>query len=357
MRRARRRRVAVDVEPVPDAGRRRRTARLRTRCTPRRLKWNGSRMRPQLDVATGASSAGSRSSSQCGPSAVAQRRDERVVGLQRALDGRCEAEPRHERDRRARPSPATSRSAPNATKPTTAAICHSRWIGASSVVDHAAKNPTHHQDRRPVRRAERDERPERTPERPRRGTPTRRSRRQCRAVPVPDGCDPGTSVRLVGITTPPGLRSGGVGGGTMQRLTGLDAAFLAVGDADRAHARAGRRDRRSRPTAPPADRSTSGCAALLEARLHLVQPFRRRLVEVPFGLHVPVVDRGSRLRPRLPPAPRRAARAGRARTSSRRSSPTSPAGRSTAGTRSGRRTSSKASSTGIRPSSRRCTTR
>ena len=72
----------------------------------------------------------------------------------------------------------------------------------------------------------------------------------------------------------------------MQRLTGLDAAFF--------------HSRRRRPTCTSwASRSstrprrrrgsrTTTCATLLEARLHLLPPFRRRLVEVPFGLHVPI---------------------------------------------------------------------
>ncbi len=50
-------------------------------------------------------------------------------------------------------------------------------------------------------------------------------------------------------------------------------------------------------------------------RLHLLPPFRRRLIEVPFGFHHPRVDRGSRLRPRLSRPARRPSPhpAGRAR--------------------------------------------
>ena len=51
----------------------------------------------------------------------------------------------------------------------------------------------------------------------------------------------------------------------------------------------------------------------LDRRLHLLPPFRRRLVEVPLGAAPPGVDRGSRLRPRRPRPPRRRARARRPR--------------------------------------------
>ncbi len=74
----------------------------------------------------------------------------------------------------------------------------------------------------------------------------------------------------------------------MQRLTGLDAAFLAL-ETPSAHMQvigAAVVD----PATIPDDTFDSfyeRVRALLEARLDLVPPLRRRLVEVPFGLHVP----------------------------------------------------------------------
>src|SRR2546429_1630772 len=72
----------------------------------------------------------------------------------------------------------------------------------------------------------------------------------------------------------------------MQRLTGLDATFLylenpttplhvastAVFD----------------PSAVPGGYSFEKVLALIDSRLHLLPPFRRRLVEVPFQLHHPL---------------------------------------------------------------------
>jgi diacylglycerol O-acyltransferase / wax synthase len=72
----------------------------------------------------------------------------------------------------------------------------------------------------------------------------------------------------------------------LQRLTGLDAAFLAL-ETPSAHMHVlgvAIVDPSTAPAGPFHDR----VRALLEARLHLVQPLRRRLVEVPFSLHVPV---------------------------------------------------------------------
>jgi WS/DGAT/MGAT family acyltransferase len=73
----------------------------------------------------------------------------------------------------------------------------------------------------------------------------------------------------------------------MQRLAGLDAAFLAL-ETPSAHMQVlgvGVLD----PSTIPGDGGPfhERVRALLEARLHLVPPFRRRLVEVPFGLNVP----------------------------------------------------------------------
>ena len=141
----------------------------------------------------------------------------------------------------------------------------------------------------------------------------------------------------------------------MQRLTGLDAAFLAL-ETPSAHMQVlgvAIVDPRPRPRAPFHDR----VRALLEARLHLVPPLRRRLVEVPFGLHVPVwiedpaFDLDYHLRRAALPAPGGPQRA-RGLRRRRRRTPARPRG-----TRSGRRMSSKGSSTAIRRSSPRCTTR
>ncbi len=74
----------------------------------------------------------------------------------------------------------------------------------------------------------------------------------------------------------------------MQRLTGLDAAFLAL-ETPSAHMHV-MGVAVVDPSTVPDDRYDSfheRVRALLEARLGLVPPLRRRLVEVPFGLNVP----------------------------------------------------------------------
>jgi WS/DGAT/MGAT family acyltransferase len=74
----------------------------------------------------------------------------------------------------------------------------------------------------------------------------------------------------------------------MQRLTGLDAAFLAF-ETPSAHMQV-MGVAVVDPSTIPDDRFDSfheRVRALLEARLPLIPPFRRRLVEVPFGLQVP----------------------------------------------------------------------
>jgi len=78
----------------------------------------------------------------------------------------------------------------------------------------------------------------------------------------------------------------------MQHLTGLDAAFLAL-ETPSAHMHVMGVAVLDPSTAPGAGADApSGwyydrVRALLEARLHLIPPLRRRLVEVPFGLYVP----------------------------------------------------------------------
>jgi diacylglycerol O-acyltransferase / wax synthase len=71
----------------------------------------------------------------------------------------------------------------------------------------------------------------------------------------------------------------------MQQLTGLDAAFLAL-DSPTAYGHVGSVSVLDPPTAGVA-LTLERLTALIESRLHLVPPFRRRLVEVPFGLDQP----------------------------------------------------------------------
>ncbi|MDQ1434103.1 MAG: diacylglycerol O-acyltransferase / wax synthase [Actinomycetota bacterium] len=102
----------------------------------------------------------------------------------------------------------------------------------------------------------------------------------------------------------------------MQRLTGIDAAFLAL-ETPSAHMQVlgvaivdpstvpSNQKSASPKSASPKSAGAKAAGAksanaqspgsyfdrvheLLEARLHLVQPLRRRLVEVPFGVHIPI---------------------------------------------------------------------
>ena len=134
----------------------------------------------------------------------------------------------------------------------------------------------------------------------------------------------------------------------MQRLTGLDAAFLAL-ETPSAHMHVLGVAIVDPSTAPPGP-FHARVRALLEARLHLVPPLRRRLVEVPFGLHIPVwiddpdFDLDYHLRRAALPAPGGTPRARRLRRRRRR------AARSIAAIRCGRRTSSRGWSTATRRS-------
>src|SRR6516165_9408542 len=74
-------------------------------------------------------------------------------------------------------------------------------------------------------------------------------------------------------------------GGAMQQLTGLDAAFLAL-DSATAYGHVGSVSVLDPPAGGQA-LSLERLTELIESRLHLVPPFRRRLVEVPFGLDQP----------------------------------------------------------------------
>ena len=71
----------------------------------------------------------------------------------------------------------------------------------------------------------------------------------------------------------------------MQQLTGLDAAFLAL-DSPTAYGHVGSVSILDPPAGGEA-LTLERLTELIESRLHLVPPFRRRLVEVPFGLDQP----------------------------------------------------------------------
>src|ERR1700752_2656231 len=71
----------------------------------------------------------------------------------------------------------------------------------------------------------------------------------------------------------------------MQQLTGLDAAFLAL-DSPTAYGHVGSVSVLDPPTTGGAV-TLERLTELIESRLYLVPPFRRRLVEVPFGLDPP----------------------------------------------------------------------
>ena len=112
-----------------------------------------------------------------------------------------------------------------------------------------------------------------------------------------------------------------------------------------------------RPTSdePAHPLRSTGCAPVVEERIHLVPPLRRRVVRVPFGLHHPVwvedpdFDLDYHLRRASLPAPGGPA-------SWPPSSPTWPAALSTSTARCGRCTSSRASSPATSPSSPSSTT-
>jgi WS/DGAT/MGAT family acyltransferase len=72
----------------------------------------------------------------------------------------------------------------------------------------------------------------------------------------------------------------------MQRLTGLDAAFLSL-ETPSAHMQV-MGVAVVDPTTSPRGFSHEHVRELVESRLHLIPPFRRRLVEVPLGLHAPL---------------------------------------------------------------------
>ena len=140
----------------------------------------------------------------------------------------------------------------------------------------------------------------------------------------------------------------------MERLTGLDAGFLYM-ETPTQHMHT-LKIAILDPSTVPGGYSFERVKEVLRERLHLLPPFRRRLVEVPFEPPPPGVDRGPRLRPRLPRAPRRGARARRPGGARRahlpdRQPPARPPPR-----RSGRSGSSRGSSTATSASWPRSTT-
>jgi diacylglycerol O-acyltransferase / wax synthase len=72
---------------------------------------------------------------------------------------------------------------------------------------------------------------------------------------------------------------------SVQQLTGLDAAFLAM-ETDSVFGHVGSVIVLD-PTTAPAPLTLERLTGLIETRLHLIPPFRRRLVGVPFGLDQP----------------------------------------------------------------------
>ena len=72
----------------------------------------------------------------------------------------------------------------------------------------------------------------------------------------------------------------------MQRLTGLDATFLYM-ETSHNHMHVGGTCVFD-PTTVPGGYSFEKVLALVESRLHLLPPFRRRLAEIPFQLHHPL---------------------------------------------------------------------
>ena len=72
----------------------------------------------------------------------------------------------------------------------------------------------------------------------------------------------------------------------MQRLSGLDAAFLAM-ETPSAHMHV-MGVIVVDPSTAPNGFSCEAVKELFEARLHLIPPFRRRLIDVPLGIHAPV---------------------------------------------------------------------
>ena len=127
----------------------------------------------------------------------------------------------------------------------------------------------------------------------------------------------------------------------MRQLTSLDAQFLAMETA-RTVGHVSGLAVMDPSTAPGGTLTAEDLCRLVGERIHLVPPFRWRLATVPLGLDHPVLDRGPRLRPRLPHPRDRGAAGGRQPTSSPSSWRASAPGRWIAPTRCGSSTSSTA---------------
>ena len=140
----------------------------------------------------------------------------------------------------------------------------------------------------------------------------------------------------------------------MQRLTGIDASFLYL-ETPTSHMHVAMTGIYDTSTMPDGY-SFEAIKDHIGSRLHLLPPFTRRLVEVPFQLHHPVwvedpnFDLDYHVRRIGVPGPRRASRARRDRRADRLGPPRPQAGRC------GRPGSSRASSTTGSGSSSRSTT-
>ena len=94
----------------------------------------------------------------------------------------------------------------------------------------------------------------------------------------------------------------------MRQLTSLDAQFLAL-ENDRTHGHVGSLAIYDPSTAPGGTLTVADLRALLRERLHLLTPFRWRLVEVPVQPGPSVLGRAGGRRPRVPRARDRPSRA------------------------------------------------
>ena len=126
----------------------------------------------------------------------------------------------------------------------------------------------------------------------------------------------------------------------MKQLSGLDASFLYM-ETGSQFGHVSSVSIYERPDDPTYDPFTAW-RDQIERRLHLLEPLRRRLRDVPFGLDHPFWIEDSALRPRLPRPPHRAAAAGLRRAARGARRPASSAARSTETGRCGRPTSSRA---------------
>ena len=133
----------------------------------------------------------------------------------------------------------------------------------------------------------------------------------------------------------------------MRQLTGLDTSFLRL-ESRSTYGHVSGLTIYDPSTTPTGDLTREDLRNLIEARLHLLPPFRWRLAEVPLKLDDPYWIESPGVRPRLP-HPRDRARAARRPTCSSPSRPRgSPRARSTARARCGSSTSSRGSRAALR---------